>query len=215
MREVYRDAAHQLWEGDISEGDAARLLSTLPPVAAVYTDPPWQRGIAQRFRHWAGKPADVDFKALMGVTADVVASALVGGAPGFVQMGAQGMDVTLDALAAAGLKAQPHPCGQSDEQFRPIGTAFLIAVGVNEPPLVSWGPTDAWAVLCRKALTPHVSPAGVVFDPYVGYGIVLRIADVYGWSCAGMDLNVGRVQEGVKRMLKDRAGDTMKRLRAV
>lgn len=206
LRPVWSDERHRVFAGDVEEGAGRELAELAKPVAAVYTDPPWNAGIAQQFRKWAKVPRPVDFPALLAETARVLASALADGAPGFVQMGERGLDATLTALDEVGLVSMPYPCGQVTDSWEPLRGAWLIGVGSGWVPGQTWDDDDAWTVLCRRALSPHVPEGGTVMDPYLGFGVVLRVADVQGWRCVGADLSEDRVRRGVKRLERDRRG---------
>ena len=51
--------------GDVEKGSAQELVDRFGPVNLIYTDPPWNLGIATSFRKVAGFPKDVDFWQLL------------------------------------------------------------------------------------------------------------------------------------------------------
>lgn len=216
MRELWSDGWHVAYEADAGLGEILDVVGQ-EVVHAVYTDPPWNAGIARRMRQWAGKDdGAVDFQGLMDQAASDLAWVLGGGAPGFVQMGDAGIDVTVRALEDAGLVAVPERCGQCSEAFVPFKTrAWLVRVArsAEELPACTWDEDDAWTTLCSKALAPVVPAGGTVLDPFVGLGLVLRVADAMGWRAVVSDLNTDRVLRGVKSMEMDRKGTPVEALR--
>lgn len=205
---MYLGRRHRCYEADVAEGEGFEVLREAQGEGPVvlYSDPPWNAGIAQQFRKWAGKPAAVDFTSLMEVTANLVAKALGREGVGFVQMGDQGIERTLSSLSVAGVKAAAYRCGQVTEAGKALKPAWLISVSGPDghPPVKVWADDDAWIVLCAKALRSVVASDTVVFDPFVGYGVALRVADAMGLRFVGCDLNRSRVERGVRRMEADR-----------
>jgi len=200
MRMVWQDGEHLMTQGDVEAGDVGVLLGIEELAEVVYTDPPWNAGIAKRMRQWAGDEGEADLGHLLDCLAEIIARRA---RYGFVQMGhGTGAKRLEQALDGAGLKYQAHECSQivNDKTWERGKSALLYAIGAE----IVVDPNAGWTNLCRDTIAQVAAPGAIVLDPFVGQGMTLRVCDAEGWTCYGMDLNAKRVDEGVKRLLRDR-----------
>lgn len=210
LTELWRADGHVLYAGDIEDGDADTALQADGPVDVVWTDPPWNAGIARRMRQWADLDRPVDLAVLAAATARLCAT--VG--HGFVQVGEgrpaetfgaaltrEGLDCTVSACAQ--LTRDPGR-GHPRERAEKVGYAEREArvIGFGRCRHVQIPPGLAWIELTGHCLA--AAGARSVIDPFVGYGSTLRAAHPIGARVVGVDLNADRAIEAATRYTADR-----------
>lgn len=171
-------------EGDVTALDALRLW---PRGAAdcVYTDPPWNRGIAQLFRKWAGKAAVVDLDAFFDAFVRSLDHVCPEG-PWYIDMGPDPSPLH-GALRGHGVPIYEVADRVYDE--KPYTVTLANAQGPAVPEGVE-GEDVTRGIL--SAL--YVAGYRRVFDPCIGYGLTVRCAP-FGMEVLGMDISAKRVHK--------------------
>lgn len=171
----------KLWIGDIEEGD---FVCT---VDAIFTDPPWNPGIARMFRKWAGHDRTVDLKTVARMASVQIAIACPKG-PWYIEVGPNPEPwlTAIKGVSEGPVRAVKGTWGPSRNPFH-----MLCA---NGAPPISPGLYDeeGMAQAFRHFDQLNVRTIG---DPFVGRGMTICHAKRHGMEVWGMDLNPQRIDE--------------------
>ena len=173
-----------IWQGDIEEGDFAVHMKD--GVDAVYTDPPWNAGMAKLMRGWAGLEGDYTYDGLVRDAVYQINEVCPDG-PWFVECGAV-PNIWLNEVKRyrEGVHSREGTWGMSVRRK-------MHVIQSNVDPLMPLGlhgeQVTEWAF-------NYFADTGIrsVCDPFVGHGTTAKYAVNRGLDFYGMDFNIKRVE---------------------
>jgi hypothetical protein len=208
MRVVHDDGRHVLAVGDVERGAIDDLRSyrvgrgSSPVVDAIYTDPPWNAGIARLFRRWAKRdegPVDLNFLFHAFVAGSLK---ICPAGPWCIEMGSGGLAAILDVLRAFGVGVVGVLETTNDES-KANARAYLITADPRLPVREGYVPPraagDMDGTALRRAALDQMKSMGIatILDPFAGYGGILKEVDARGMAYCGIELNESRLQRAV------------------
>lgn len=202
---VYRATRHDLTQvlirGDLEDASTLDLYRCHLPerVHAVYSDPPWNPGIATWFRSHAGFPPLISFDAFNSALASVLAVC--------TERGATAMLVEQSADTA---HQQSFLNAASARGLPPIQRTYRVRYsgGVNDllhlsgQPLTT-DPSDLGGItMTTTALLGLGLPKGAwLVDPCLGKGLTSRAAHRLGLNLLGGELAAHRLDATIKWLI--------------
>ena len=205
--QVWRVGAHLFMCSDLMAPphlqDFSALLAdvdTTPRPTLVYTDPPWNQGLANGFRTKAGLAhADYHWTEIYRLIADMAEHLEV-------PLYAEGpkIDGPWGREVPGAMRFRHRPPGTTERGYWPI-TYFggkpsgLYYAGATPAPTLEFPDPEGWAVV-RHVLDAY--PAGVVVDPCAGLGGIPLTAEQAGWTSVNNELNPDRLRVAIERMAK-------------
>jgi hypothetical protein len=174
----------KLWVGDVTKGGLGAVRAD-----AIYTDPPWNPGIARIMRQWAdADEGPIDFERFTRVSAMAIAKACPNG-PWYVETGPHS---AMWRAALGKYSSSPVRVVRASWGSRAKPNHVVCANGAKPIPsgLSGEDTTRAAIIECY--------PAATILDPFIGKGLTLRHAMPRGVSVLGMELNPKRLAESVK-----------------
>lgn len=189
---------HRLLCGDLEVGAADRLRAlTGQPVALLYTDPPWGRGIHRQFRNKAGVPGEPDHDALMAAIIGLAAQA----ESALIEMSNRDLDAFLHYTTAARLPLTAKWKITWDRGKKPcVLLAFQHRFGMPD----FTGLDDAQTP--EVAVEHLTSPGELVIDPCTGLGYTAAACAKLNRPFLGSELHPNRVSATLERLRKMGAG---------
>lgn len=209
MRVAFDDGRNVLAVGDVERGAIADLMDWarntergLPgTVDAVYTDPPWNPGIARIFRRWAGREhGAVDLGFLFAAFVNDALAACPYG-PWYIEMGRGGVHVMQDTLAQFDVGVTDVLLTTNDDA-EANAEAYVIEADPTEPArdaIVHPRATGLNGTDLRRTIMGTFPERGIrtVLDPFAGYGGILREAATLDIGYYGLELNADRLQRAI------------------
>jgi len=198
LGDVYQVGPHVVACGDLERGHAQALLAFVGTDGTmVYTDPPWNQGLATQFRRMVdGENAVVpEFDAL--IRAAFAAYAMVPG-PVFVEMGHQHQPSMALWGRAVGLQVNNEwvvPYGKNTSCVTLLGRLGSPFPTMEPPGHLTGVGLVAWALRCQAAC-PRV------FDPCLGLGTTAAACLATDRTLVGMELNPLRLAVAVGRLCR-------------
>ena len=190
---VKQIGSHRLLCGDITTEDLSVLMDG-EKADIIYSDPPWNAGMATLFRKWAGKPAKVDldefFNALL-LNLKTHGKGVV-----VLDVGVQSYARFKKCAEAAGAKMIDEIEMEWDS-----GGKYHTWVGTfNESP-IDWYDIDKAKYqniedsveALEYLLSGWPAGDGIFLDPCIGYGLGAKVGARLGLSVYGMELNPKRL----------------------
>ena len=168
------------------------------PPDVVYTDPPWNKGLASSYRTKAGLSDKANFPELWQ---RIVRLASIGRGSVFVEYGPS--DVDSQELAFSSVGAAPFD-------------TWKITYGKKNPGFLSrysWGNGDDWVGADLSGMDDEDTPSAVlgsyppgqrVLDMCTGQGLTPLAADKHGHVFVGTELHPRRIANALHRLAKQR-----------
>lgn len=173
----------KLWVGDITQGGLGKTRAD-----AIYTDPPWNSGIARIMRQWANADkGSIHFHEFVRVTVTALARACPCG-PWYIEVGRR-PEIWMSELRLCSrgqLYVIPATWGP---RTNPKPMYVICANGAEPLPDGLHGEQTTSNVMDR------LESVGSVLDAFVGKGLTLRHALPKGISVFGMEINRKRLAE--------------------
>lgn len=192
--DIWGVGPHILACGDIESGAGEALLEKYGPAQLVYSDPPWNAGLASGFRTHAKVPRKVNFNDFLTrfielvkhVQGDVWVEMGVGEADRLCAVmkdlgGAQVVKVPITYY-----RTKPAVLFLFTWRALPNFSTLLVPAGMDDADTPGW-------------VMSKYEKRETVFDPCLGMGATLQGADDNGWKCIGLELNPVRLASSVER----------------
>lgn len=188
--QVYTAGEYRVMCGDVEAGDLPKV--TTPDIEVVYTDPPWNAGIATQFRGWAGKPRPVDFNTFLAKFCDALAHTTA--SIFYIEMGKGNIAVLRDLMFRHGVTevgTWGTTYGESGKALLWCGTRRVTdwhldgtPEGLKGKPLIRWALSQFGIDQGRRVL-----------DPCCGQGMTIQVCMERGIPATGMELNPKRIAQ--------------------
>jgi len=174
----------KLWVGDLVAGDLGDVSAE-----AIYTDPPWNPGMARIMRQWAhADTGPVDYLELVCRTALAFARACPSG-PWYLQAGPR------PSVWREGLRrCSPLPIHTIPATWGTVANPkpYYVLCANGAPPI----PSGLHGKDVTRAVMGQVTSKKSILDPFMGKGQTLRHAIPLGVSVFGMEINPKRLAAG-------------------
>lgn len=185
MNIVYQDNQHVILHGDSQDRAAlSDVLDRFGP-QAMWTDPPWNPGIAQSMRSRWGKAegkADLDvlFDNLWWLTRNVFTS--------WIEIGQQYTHKLVDRCPEGVDDWDVHVCGLNG-----LANPHADLIAVNSPPLPDL--KELSYVDLMEACISTIPTDTLILDPFLGFGGVVRAANRTGHPTVGIEISEKRANK--------------------
>lgn len=202
---------HTFYCADAETGKAANIAHEWRP-AMAYTDPPWTAGLASGYRTKAASTPEgvgiatgkVDFPALMRRMGDALRHVR---GDVFVEIGKQQVDIVKATLVGFGGPIL-HDWRITYYGLKPCHLLHTTFSGVTNLPVAESTPSaDGMDEPAAWCIEHGSNPGDLVFDPFVGRGLVALEAHRLGRIALGMELNPRRLAVTIDLLVKESGYD--------
>jgi hypothetical protein len=193
-QQVWKVGNHVLGCADLMTYHLADKLVAEHKPSVVYTDPPWNQAIMNRFRSSAGLP-----KVSYSFTDVYVRVALLAAG---VDLWAEGSTRdTDDGGLVAGVLAEKHTgrAGYREVVYGSSKPYGIYSSTRGEHNVVTTG-MKGWAAV--QAVFESYDGPQTVFDPCCGLGGIPLVAEKVGWSSVSTELSPFRMSSALARLAK-------------